>query len=274
MPRLYGWTQGLGYYCNCTNAQYNSWQSTFTVKNMAGWTFQGSYTYQRLKSWDGPYDTNYYFEYGPQNGAGGYGDSSLIPHHQITMAQNYSVPYGRGQKYGSSASKPVDAVLGGWTLGLITTYYSGLPFSPTIDNYGGALKPSAGPNNRPDMGSGGVYASDQNRNQWIVGCPSQQCTSGPYTYPAAGAFGNYPIDQLIGPQFINFDFMARKQFHITEKISLALRMDSRNFLNHTNLGGPNSDVQSTNVGQITGIAFGGANGTGMRTLQISGTLSF
>ena len=271
---LYGWTQDLSYYCDCTNQQYNSWQSTFTVKNMAGWVFQGSYTYQKLKSWDGPYDTNYYFIYGPQNGAGGYGGSSLIPHHQITMAQNYDVPFGHGQKFGSSVSKPIDAVLGGWTLGLITTFYSGLPFSPTIDNYGAALRPSAGPNNRPDMGSGAVYASNQNRNQWIVGCPDLQCTSGPYTYPGASAFGNYPIDTLIGPLFINFDFMAKKQFHITEKIAFALRMDSRNFLNHTNLGGPNSDVQSANVGQITGIAFGGNNGVGMRTLQLSGTLSF
>ena len=271
---LYGWTQDLSYYCDCTNQQYDSWQSTFTVKNMAGWTFQGSYTYQRLQTWDGPYDTNYYFVYGPQNGAGGYGNSSIIPHHQITMAQNYDVPFGHGQKFGSSVSKPIDAILGGWTLGLITTYYSGLPGAPTIDNYGGALRPSAGPNNRPDMGSGAVYASDQNRNQWIVGCPNLQCTSGPYTYPAAGAFGNYPIDTLIGPQFINFDFMAKKQFHITEKIAFALRMDSRNFLNHTNLNTPNYDVQSANVGQITSIAFGGNNGVGMRTLQLSGTLSF
>jgi hypothetical protein len=93
-------------------------------------------------------------------------------------------------------------------------------------------------------------------------------------YPAASAFGNYPIDTLIGPQFINFDFMARKEFHITERILFGLRMDSRNFLNHTNLGGPNSDVQSVNAGQITGIAFGGNNGVGMRTLQISANIKF
>ena len=30
--RLYGWTQGLGYYCNCTNRQYNSFQSTITIR--------------------------------------------------------------------------------------------------------------------------------------------------------------------------------------------------------------------------------------------------
>ena len=89
-------------------------------------------------SWDGPYDTNYYFIYGPQNGSGGYGNSSLIPHNQITIAQNYDIPFGHGQKFGSSANKGVDLVLGGWTVSAITTFYSGLPFAPSIDNYGPA----------------------------------------------------------------------------------------------------------------------------------------
>ena len=126
----------MGYYCNCTNQQYNSFQSTLTIRALSGWTVQGNYTYQRLKSWDGPYDTNYYFIYGPQNGAGGYGDSSLLPHNQITIAQNYDIPFGHGRKFGSTANKGVDLALGGWTISAITTFYSGIPESPTIDNYG------------------------------------------------------------------------------------------------------------------------------------------
>jgi Carboxypeptidase regulatory-like domain len=271
---LYGWTQGLGYYCDCSNQQYNSFQSTLMIRALSGWTVQGNYTYQRLMSWDGPYDTNYYFIYGPQNGAGGYGNSSLIPHHQITLAQNYDIPFGHGRKFGSSVNKGMDLVLGGWTVSGITTFYSGLPFSPSIDNYGTGSKPSAGPSNRPDIGTGTVYASNQNRTQWIAGCPNQVCTSGAYLYPASASFGNYPIDTLIGPHFINVDFSAIKNFHITERVSFGLRMDSRNFFNHTNLGGPNNDVTSPNVGQINSIAFGGNNGVGMRTLQFSGTLKF
>lgn len=279
---LYGWTQGLGYYCNCTNQQYNSFQSTLTIRALSGWTVQGNYTYQRLKSWDGPYDVNYYFLRGPQNGVSGYGDSSLIPHHQITVAQNFDIPFGRGKKFGSGVGKGVDLALGGWTISAITTFYSGLPFAPSIDNYGpapGVVKPGAGPNNRPSMGSGSVYPSTQNRNQWILGCPTNSsgnvdCSSGPYAYPASDTFGNYPIDTLIGPHFINIDFSAKKDFHITERVSFGLRMDSRNFFNHTNLGGPNNDVTAPNAGQITGIAFGGSNGVGMRSLQLSGNIKF
>jgi hypothetical protein len=119
-----------------------------------------------------------------------------------------------------------------------------------------------------------VYPTTQNRNQWIEGCPGGSCTTGPYAYPASYTFGNYPIGTLIGPHFIDTDFSISKAFHITERVAFALRMDSRNFFNHTNLGGPNMSVQAPNAGQITGLAFGGANGTGMRTLQFSGKLSF
>ena len=126
---LYGWTQGLSYYCNCTNAEYDSFQATVTVRALKGWTVQGNYTYQRDLTWDGPYDTNYYFIYGPQNGAGGYGETSLLPHDQFTIAQNFDIPFGHGRQFGARTSRPVDAVLGGWTLGSITTIYSGIPFS-------------------------------------------------------------------------------------------------------------------------------------------------
>ncbi|MGA2136143.1 MAG: carboxypeptidase regulatory-like domain-containing protein [Bryobacteraceae bacterium] len=276
---LYGWSQDLSYYCNCSNEQYNSLQATVKVNALSGWTLQGSYTYQTQYGDGWGYDSNYYFLYGgigpvPVTRAEGQGNDSLLPHNQLTLAQNYDIPFGHGRKYGASISKPVDAVLGGWTISGITTFYSGIPFEPSLENYGSGTQPNAGPNNRPMVGSGAVYAASPNRNQWIVGCPDQQCTSGPYLFPASNTFGNYPINTLIGPHFINQDFSIMKTFHLTERVTFGLRMDSTNFFNHTNLGGPNNDVQSPQVGQITSIAFGGNNGVGMRKLQFSGNIRF
>ncbi len=273
---LYGWTQGLDYYCNCTNPQYNSFQSTVTIKSWSGWTVQGNYTYQRLKTWDGPYDTNYYFIYGPQNGAGGYGDSSLIPHHQITIAQNYDVPFGHGKKFGSSVNKGVDAVLGGWTISLITTFYSGLP---VLANSGelrlGSASQVQAPTIAPIREAGVCIHRLRTATNGSTGCPNQQCTSGPYMYPGEFHFGNYPIDTVDRSAF------HQLRLHGAESSSTsrsAFRSDSawirRNFFNHTNLNGPNTDVQSPNVGQITSIAFGGNNGVGMRTLQFSANIKF
>ena len=61
-----------------------------------------------------------------------------------------------------------------------------------------------------------------------------------------------------------------KTFHITERVGFTLRTDASNAFNHTNLGSPNADVQSSNAGQITGIAGGG----NMRRLQYSASVSF
>jgi len=261
-------TAGLGYYCDCSNADYNSFQATVKMNEWEGLTLQGSYTYQRQYGDGFGYDGNYYFLYGPRGQGQGYTGS--LPRQQYTFAETYDVPFGKGRKYGASVSRAVDLALGGWTLSGITTYYSGFPFEPTLENYGPNSQPNAGPNNRPMVGSGSVYSSQANRNQWIVGCPNQDCTSGPYIYPASNTFGNYPINTLFGPRFIQQDMSILKTFKITERLGFTLRTDARNVFNHTNMGLPNSDVQSPNVGQITGLA-GGAY---MRSLQFSGTLRF
>ena len=262
-----GITNDLSYYCNCANSHYDSFQGTVRINAWQGWTVQGSYTYQRQEG-EGfsPYDSNYYFLYDQKDG---YGDGGLLPHNQITIAQTYTIPFGRGQKYGSSINRYADLALGGWQISGVMTYYSGFPFSPTLENYPG--KPNQGPNNRPNLGTGSPYAGAiGGRQQWFVGCPDAACSSGPYSLPAANSFGTYPFNTLIGPQFIQQDITLAKTFRVTERIGIILRADAFNSFNHTNLGLPNGDVQSATVGQITSLAPGGS----MRKMQFSGTIKF
>jgi hypothetical protein len=267
----FGWTQDLQYFCDCSNEQYNSLQTTVTVRALAGWTLQGNYTYQREfgDGWD-PYDSNYYFLYDRSSNNKGY--DSQMPWNQLTFTQNFDVPFGHGRKWGSSVNKAVDLILGGWNLSATTFYYSGIPFSPTLENYGPNTQPNVGPKGRPNLGSGSAFAGAQdNRNQWFVGCPDQVCTSGAFVYPDSNTFGNYPINVLFGPHFIDQDFSMGKDFNITERLKFTLRADSTNVFNHTNLGSPNNDVQSATAGQITSLAFGGGN---MRRMQYSARFTF
>jgi hypothetical protein len=260
----FGWTNDLSYYCDCSNSHYNAFQGLVNIRAWQGWNLQASYTYQ--KSWNNAagYDENYYFLY---DRAAGTGNSGFLPDQQWTFAQTYDVPFGKGRKWGSNMNRVADTVLGGWELSGITTYYSGFPFSPTLENYGTqGGQPNAGTTNRPDLGTGNPYSGAQgNRNQWFVGG-----TGGVFLFPAADTMGNFPINSLYGPHFIQQDLSIFKTFKFTERFSFQLRTDSRNVFNHTNLGGPNTDVQSPNAGQITGIAAGGY----MRQLQFSGTLRF
>ncbi|HUJ20261.1 MAG TPA: TonB-dependent receptor [Bryobacteraceae bacterium] len=266
----FGWTNDLSYFCDCSNAHYNSFQGLINIRAWQGWTLQASYTYQQSIAAGGGYDGNYYELYGPRSL--GYGNPGFLAHQQWTFAQNYDVPFGKGRKWGSNLSRAADALLGGWELSGITTYYSGFPFSPTLENYGSqGGQPNVGPNNRPEKGSGDPFAGAKgNRDQFFVGCPNQDCTSGPFLFPGANTFGNFPIGALDGPHFIQQDLSIFKTFKLTERWAFTLRTDSRNVFNHTNLGGPNSDVQSPSAGQITGIAAGGY----MRQLQFSGTIRF
>jgi hypothetical protein len=269
---VYGWTNDLSYYCDCNNQHYNSFQAAFKVNQWDGWTLQGSYTYQR-QSGEGfsAWDSNYlnYYDY-----AGGYGQSNFLPHQQWTIAQTYDIPFGHGRKWGAQTNKLVDAVAGGWTLSGVMTYYSGFPFSPALGNsYLG--QPNVGPNNRPGLGAGNPYAgSPGNRTCWFGCAPGSVGPQGDlnaaFLIPGPNTFGNYPINDLYGPIFIQQDLSIMKTFHITERFGFTLRTDARNAFNHTNLGSPNNNVQSSTVGQITSIAPGGY----MRSLQFSGTLRF
>jgi Carboxypeptidase regulatory-like domain len=267
-PRYnYGWTSAINDFCNCANSQYNSFQAIFKVVGLAGYTLTGNYTYQNSLG-DG-YGGNeaYTFLY---DRTMGYGESPNMPHQQWVLAQTYEVPFGRSRKFGAHANRLVDSVLGGWNISAIYTFYSGFPFMPTVENYGAnGGQPYTGPNNRPDAGKGSPYASDQNRSQWITGIGSG---TGAYAFPAAGTFGNYPINTLIGPWFNNIDATIQKQFALTERARFVLRLDSTNALNHTNLGSPNADLQSPTVGQITQTAQGG--NYNMRRIQFSGSINF
>ncbi len=267
----FGWTQGVNDFCNCANNQYNSLQALFTIRPTGGYNLQGNYTYQVAKG-DG-YGGSEAFSFLYDRPLG-YGINPNLPKQQLTLIQAYDIPFGRGRRYGANTNRLIDAVLGGWNLSGVTTFYSGFPFQPSIENYGTdpttglpVTVPYTGPNNRPNVGKGNPYSTVQNRNQWIthLGAPNN-----PYSLPAANTFGNVPINNLYGPIFINQDVSLMKNFRITERFTFQLRADATNAFNHTNLGLPNSDIMSSSVGQITSTAQSG--NYLMRRIQYSGTI--
>ncbi len=260
----FGWTQSINYYCNCANNGYNSFQTTFKAQGLAGYTMQGSFTYQVARG-DGYGDQNSYtFLYDRPLG---FGNEDYIAHRQFVLSQSYEIPFGRGRRFGANSSRWLDYALGGWNLSGITTYYSGLPFTPTIGSFpAGYSRPNVGPNDRPDQGTASPYAGAQgNRNQWFVGGLGSA-----FLLPAQNTFGTFPVNTLYGPHFINQDISLAKAFAITERVRFTLRTDASNAFNHTNLGLPNANVTDPFAGQITGLAAGYA----MRKLQFSGQIDF
>ncbi len=257
----YGWTQGIDLYCMCNTSYYSSLQVQLKRSFKGGYATQVSYTYQSAVSDAAdPYTLLY-------NRPLGRGRENSIPNHGLTIAQNFNIPFGRGRTYGNNANRFVDIVLGGWNLSGVTSFYSGLPFTPNLTNVDN--RPDVGPGNRPDVGSGSAYATNQSRDQWLnVGAGNS--ISSAFAIPAANTYGNYGFNTLRGPIFINQDVNLSKSFSLTERLKWQIRAEGYNIFNHTNLGLPNTNVNGSGAGQITAISFGSQ----MRRLQFAMRLDF
>lgn len=276
----FGWTQDIDFYCDCANTRYDALQMQATLRNLSGATVQFNYTYQRTIGNQGD---SYTFLY---NRPLGYGNSDNISHHLITSAQNWDIPFGKGKKYGNNMNRGLDAVLGGWALNGVTTFTSGRPFTPNIGNFSllagiGGLpanfaRPNQGPSGRPNTGNGDPYNSGGatgDRNHFFGGIfnvPGDRSSglNGTYGVPADNTFGNWGFNNLYGPIYIQQDMSLAKRFAWWHegKIRTELRAEAFNVFNHTNLGDPNNDITSAQVGQITGLV--GAFGT-MRRFQFA-----
>jgi hypothetical protein len=241
----YGWSQGIDYYCNCATNQYDSLQIQVERRFRSVFQLNANYTYQRVIDDSGDSFTFLY------NRPLGRGNKDWFPHNQFVLSGTLEIPFGKGRRFGANMPRPAEYALGGWAISGITTYYSGRPFTPSIGTYpASAIRPNAGPADRPDQGSGDPFTNAKGgREQFFVGGLGSA-----FLIPANDTFGNFPRNGLFGPRFINQDLSLAKSFNLTERYRLSLRAETFNTFNHTNLGDPNSDVTSPDAGKITGIA--------------------
>ena len=95
-------------------------------------------------------------------------------------------------------------------------------------------------------------------------------TAGPWAQPGCDSFGNVGFDSFRGPKFFNTDAALFKDFAFTERFKMQFQFQAFNVFNHRNLDLPNSNVDASNGGSITGLAFGSQ----MRRLQFGLKLAF
>ena len=82
-----------------------------------------------------------------------------------------------------------------------------------------------------------------------------------FAIPAAYTFGNLGRNTLIGPGFFQMDFGGYKNFRLTERIGMQFRAEIFNITNRVNFGNPNSDLNSSSFGQISGTVRCSSRGT-------------
>ena len=157
----------------------------------------------------------------------------------------YTLPFGKGRPYASSAPIWLDSLIGGWDVGLLTlwqsgrvvTYLSGRGTGPTAAS---SFADYTGDRNigRVMRRSDGVY--------WLT-----EEETAKFSYPLAGEIGTGGRNAFRGPRFFGLDISLAKRFRIAERHAILFRAEAYNLFNNVNFATPNSNRSQATFGKIS-----------------------
>ena len=169
------------------------------------------------------------------------------PRHRLTFGGVYDLPFGRGKRLLMHASRLLDGVVGGWSLGGIFLFNSG-----DLLQFDGAVV------------TGDPKIANPTRTDWFDTSmfsllPAYTRSTNPVSYPG-----------LTGPKFWNTDLSMSKTQPLTERIKLQLRLEAYNLTNSFMGADPSTDNTNSLFGQVVSLR----QGTQGRELQYSVRLIF
>jgi hypothetical protein len=244
VPRVYGFPAGAFYIFqeNSTGkSNYNSLQTSLHVTNHHGWMSIVNYVYSKSldNSSDGedfvvnaaqPQDSN-----NPQRE---YSLSNFDIRHRFTWMLGYEFP-----KFSGSMQK----LRNGWGADSTISMQSGQPFTLNYnfeDDYSGGGDGF----DRPDVVGPIVYHKHDPRNYLDLSSFAMPCavnlTSTTLSgfasdcIPGTRHYGNLGRNSLIGPTYKQWDLAIYKNTAITERLTMQLRVEFFNLLNHPNFSNP------------------------------------
>jgi hypothetical protein len=181
-----------------------------------------------------------------------------IPTHRFTTNWIYELPWGKGRPFMSSAGRALDAVIGGWNISGIYSYYSGQFLTPLWTGAdptgtafsGNATRPIV--TIRPDHLRDANLPGDQRTvNRWFEG--------NAFGAPPIGRFGNSAKGVIKGPNVNVWHIGLFKTWKIAENVRFRWEITGTNFFNHPNYSNPATNIsQAAAVGVISSV--GGVNG--------------
>jgi hypothetical protein len=179
---------------------------------------------------------------------------------RVIVSGVYELPVGKGKRL-NITSPVLNEIVGGWQAQGILTIQSGLPLVITGANNNLATRPN----------STGQSAKLDHRTQY------EWFNTAVFVNPPNYTFGNLgrTLPDVLGPGTENIDMSVIKNVPLHERLSLQIRAEAINMLNHVNLGMPNTSFSpgsnelnsSSTFGTITSAA-------AARVLQFGAKLLF
>jgi Carboxypeptidase regulatory-like domain/TonB dependent receptor len=245
-------------------SNYNALQATLHQMSYNGLEYTINYTWSRAMTNNagfygvpGVAESSSFYQniYDPH---GDYGPTGQDTRNALNATAIYSLPFGRGRKFGSDSSRLMDAVLGGWQLSGDAILYSGFPVSMyTSQNYYVNSFGAHAINFRP------MHIRNRTTQHWFGTDPSaipclnvdsngntidnKTCAYGPESYTG---FGNAQNGSERAPGFRQIDLSAFKTFKIVGTQTLEVRGDAFNAFNISSYGAPDSTLTDYNTNRF------------------------
>lgn len=237
---------------NVGNSTYNSLQVTAQKRFPRGASLNAAYTWSKLISdtdtlttWLEP---NVAGVQDPRNLRGEKSLSSDDAPQRLVLSYVYDLPFGRGMRYLGHAPSVVDAVLGGWGVGGITTLMSGFPLGFTTaqnltNSFGGGSRPNYVPGCYKQVSGGEA----QRLGKWF----NTAC----FVQPAPFTFGDEPRNDptLRASGVADWDASAYKTFPLAhrEDVNMQFRAEAFNLFNRVQFGYPGLQQGASNFGIVS-----------------------
>jgi hypothetical protein len=189
-------------------------------------------------------------------------NSNYDMRHSLTATASLAIP-SPGGAFGF-----LRPALGNWYMDLVASAHSSLPFDVQGQTIASGTNCSAASSIslcqkgfaamvRPNLTGAPVWISDPNVPGGVRLNPAA------FSIPTSGQ-GNEPRNALRGFDFYNADLSIRRKIQVTERISLQLRADAYNALNHANFANPSAfdtaNLSSANFGIATRMLYNGFGG--------------
>ncbi len=239
-----------------TNSNYNSLQAKLLHRFANGLSTTSGYAYQKAMGYvsttTGLASFNFYLD--PQRD---YAPLNWDRRHTFTQSFVYELPFGARKRFMQTGIAA--AVLGGWQVSGVFSAGTGTPLFITA---------SAAGLNAPGNAQVPNLVAPFRRIK-SIGAGRQWFDRTSFAAPVGAGYGNLGKNVYSGPGYVTFDSTLTRTLALTERLSLQLRADAFNALNHPNFANPTTDSTSSSFGQVTATANSNA-----RVLQFAGTLNF
>lgn len=241
---------GVGVQATDGNSKYDSLQASLQKRVSHGLDFLLAYTYAHARDNGSGYESSSGQQGGtrgvnPFIGALNWGDSQFDARHRFVASYNYEIPVPQALSSGAFLSR----VFKGWQIAGSTTFQTGFPMTFTDSSYRSGT-----------CWAYTYYGCADSPNQVApINTQDPRSTSkhlyfntSAFGRAVVGTFGDTARNTLHGPGINSTNLAVLKNIAVREGMRFQLRLESQNTFNHANFNLPNTNINSSNFGRITG----------------------